>query len=1012
MAQNYTRQSSFSDGDTATASLFNDEYNQLVNAFNYSASDANSTGHRHDGTSGQGGNVPVIGSIDFKNKIEIDDTNDRWGVWIDVSGTSVEQVRFQDGAIVPVTNNDIDLGASGAQFKDLYIDGTANIDSLVADTADINGGTMDAVDVTVGAGKTLDVSAGTLTLANNQISGDKVEGGTINATTINTLTFGDLNDGTITINGFVDEDAMTSDSATLVPTQQSVKAYVDSQVTAQDLDASADSGTISIDLDSETLTVSGGEGIDTSASGNTITISGEDATTSNKGIASFNADDFNVSSGAVTLATTATASELNILDGATVTTAEINKLDGFTGTVDDLNYAKDLRATGVTTAEFDKLDGITATTTELNYTDGVTSNIQTQLDAMVEKSGDTMTGDLSLGDSVKAKFGAGNDLEIYHSGSNSFIKDVGQGNLLLDTNGSLAGFTSDGVSKYMALFNKDASVDLFYNNSKKLATTSTGVDVTGTVTADGLLSENTSGDANVRVKTADTGTGTLNFADVTSGTIARGYVSYDHSDNSMTLGTAQADRVTIDSSGNVGIGDDSPSRNLVVKGSIPHISILANTTTQDCFLDFGDGDDDNKGRIVYANSNDSMSFYTNATERARINSSGNVGIGTASPDTKFEVNGGNINTVASFKSADADCRIAIADNTTTEWYSNSVGAVGNNLTLQSNGAERMRIDSSGYVGIGTDSPSNKLDVVGGRLYIDSTDDYAIRFEKNSVVGGYIGAPSLSTMAFYSSGGSERARIDSLGNLLVGTTDTTIYNSTSSGGILLDPNGPSTFARSGASPCLQLNKTDSDGSILTFRKSGAEVGGIGVYASQYLTIGTGDSGLLFQDVANEIIPRAASGSVSDANLNLGASSSRFKNLYLSGGVYLGGTGSANKLDDYEEGTWSPTVSSGTATVVHARYTKIGDTVTFWMEIDLGGTRTSSIFEISGLPFTVNLFSACTGYAKSYLDVASKGFAPFAFLNTTKLRINDFGADIAGDRLGTGYLNISGTYRTTA
>ena len=69
---------------------------------------------------------------------------------------------------------------------------------------------------------------------------------------------------------------------------------------------------------------------------------------------------------------TATASELNILDGVTATGAEINTLDGFTGTVDDLNYAKDLRATGVTTTEFDKLDGLTSTTAELNKLDGFT----------------------------------------------------------------------------------------------------------------------------------------------------------------------------------------------------------------------------------------------------------------------------------------------------------------------------------------------------------------------------------------------------------------------------------------------------------------------------------------------------------------------------------------------------------------------------------------------------------------------------------------------------------------
>ena len=78
MANSYTRQSSISDGDTITAAIFNNEYNQLLNAFAYSSL-VSDTGHRHDGSTGQGGNISKLGDIDFLNKVEIDSTNNRVG---------------------------------------------------------------------------------------------------------------------------------------------------------------------------------------------------------------------------------------------------------------------------------------------------------------------------------------------------------------------------------------------------------------------------------------------------------------------------------------------------------------------------------------------------------------------------------------------------------------------------------------------------------------------------------------------------------------------------------------------------------------------------------------------------------------------------------------------------------------------------------------------------------------------------------------------------------------------
>ena len=135
----YTRQSTYTDGDIITAAHTNDEFNKLLAAF------VASTGHSHDGTAGEGGPVTTLRDTDSLNKIFVDTTNNHLEFYVEVSSAAVQQLRIEDGAIVPITDNDIDLGTSSLEFKDLHLDGTANIDSLVADTADINGGTIDGV---------------------------------------------------------------------------------------------------------------------------------------------------------------------------------------------------------------------------------------------------------------------------------------------------------------------------------------------------------------------------------------------------------------------------------------------------------------------------------------------------------------------------------------------------------------------------------------------------------------------------------------------------------------------------------------------------------------------------------------------------------------------------------------------------------------------------------------------------------------------------------------------------
>ncbi len=143
---------------------------------------------------------------------------------------------------------------------------------------------------------------------------------------------------------------------------------------------------------------------------------------------------------------TATGAELNIMDGVTSTTAEINKLDGFTGDVNDLNYAKDLRATGVTTDEFDVLDGITATTAEINYVDGVTSNIQTQINNVTTNATlttPTLTSPLTVtgGTQSWTVTASGTNLTFAYNGTNVLRVDS-SGNLTakgdVTTNGTIS----------------------------------------------------------------------------------------------------------------------------------------------------------------------------------------------------------------------------------------------------------------------------------------------------------------------------------------------------------------------------------------------------------------------------------------------------------------------------------------------------------------------------------------------------------------------------------------------
>ena len=370
MGATYTRQSSYSDGDTITAAHTNDEFNQLLAAF------AASTGHTHDGTTAEGGPVTKLlgntltfgaGTAGTDITITFDgETSDGVLKWMededyfefsdDILVASTEKLQFRDTAIYINSSTDGQL--------DLVADTEIQI---AATTVDINGN--------------VDIS-GTLTIGSAGISEAELEvldGLTVSTTEVNILD-GDTSATSTTV---ADADRVVmNDNGTMVQVAVTdLAAYFDDEITAMpNLVTTAattvgalDSGSITsgfgtIDTGSSTITTTGlitGGSLDIDdvvINGTTIGHTDDtDLITLANGVATV-AGELSVTTldiGGTNV--TSTAAELNILDGVTATASELNIMDGVTAT----------------TAELNIMDGVTSTATELNVMDGDTSATST-----------------------------------------------------------------------------------------------------------------------------------------------------------------------------------------------------------------------------------------------------------------------------------------------------------------------------------------------------------------------------------------------------------------------------------------------------------------------------------------------------------------------------------------------------------------------------------------------------------------------------------------------------------
>jgi hypothetical protein len=313
---------------------------------------------------------------------------------------------------------------------------------------------------------------------------------------------------------------------------------------------------------------------------------------------------------------------------------------------------------------------------------------------------------------------------------------------------------------------------------------------------------------------------------------------------------------------------------------------------------------------------DILQLFDGGSQVVTVKDGGSVGIGTSSPSYPFHLSSSGDTVAAVTAGASSIAALNLGNSTNLAdggiRYDNSANA----LILRASNAERMRIDSSGnLVKVGG--------VIKGERGTASAPAYS--FSDDTDTGMFnIANADLG----FAVGGSERMRIDSSGNLLVGTTDTTPGIGDTNAGISMSAANGIIISRANDAP-INMSRNSSDGDLILFRKDGATVGRIGVEGSD-LTIGTGDTGLQFRDASDAIRPfNISTNAARDANIDLGRSSERFRDLYLSGTGYFGtsvgiGTSSpATTAHIYDASTDAVLyIDSANANGSHARFLASG------------------------------------------------------------------------------------------
>ena len=481
--------------------------------------------------SGSNDTFTTGGTLTFSgtsNEIETTVSNDAITIGLvnapSVSGTMTAGGFTTAGAITDgaATLSDGSItGGVAATFS-----GAVSGGSLTDGTATMTGGALTGLTGALTTSGT--VTGGTLTDGTASINSGAITGAT-NITASGTVEYGSLSDGTITITAFVDEDDMTSDSATLVPTQQSVKAYVDAQLTASDLDFQGDSGgALSIDLDSETLDIAGGTGISTAGSGNTLTVTLDDTAVTAASYGSATAIPVLTvdAQGRITAASTASIStSFTLSDGSNTQTVAggdtltiagtANEIEVTVGATDTATIGLPSTVSGLTGVSAATITGTTVTDGTASLNSGALSGVTT-----IAATDLTLAGNLTV-----------NGTTVTNSATNTTIEDqlieLGTGNT-----GSASGDAGIIIER-----GDDNNVFIGWDESAdqvQIATTT----ATGASSGDLTLT-----DANLKA-------GTITYASLSDGAITiTAFVDEDNmaSDSATLVPTQQSVKAYVDS---------------------------------------------------------------------------------------------------------------------------------------------------------------------------------------------------------------------------------------------------------------------------------------------------------------------------------------------------------------------------------------------------------------------------------------------------------------------------------